>query len=607
MKKRWRLIPAAALFTVPFLLSQQTRPADRQEGYVDSRLCVTCHAGIAASYARTAMARSFRADATAAVIEDFRATNSYYHPASDTYFEMLARDGVHYQRRYQLGPDGAQTNIDQRRIDYVLGSGTHSRTYLSRTRPGALVELPLAWYAEKGGYWGMNPGYDRPDQPNARREISYECMFCHNSYPSISAAIPAGHDDLRSKPVFGAAIPEGIDCQRCHGPGLRHIELARKAGTPGADIRGVIVNPSRLPPARSMEVCLQCHLETTSFPFPHSIFRYGRAPFSYRAGNPLTDFVLFFDHAESNARDERFQIAGSAYRLEMSECFRKSDGRLQCTTCHDPHVESHGAEAAQHYNAVCAQCHNLTAEVQAARHPSSTQCVDCHMPKRRTDDVVHVVMTDHLIQRRPKGNLTAEVQERTDAGTTYRGEVLPYYPGAADLTPEDKLYLALAQVRTGTNMANGPARLEEALRKSPGAAPEFLVELADAWLKIGSADKAIAWYRDGLRRKPSLVTGWMGLGHAEETAGDLTAAAAAFIHATETDPASADAWKERGRIGILQQERTAAMDALQKSLVLDPGMPETHYLLGTIAGNPSAQLRTSRKRFACSRIIRRLT
>ena len=75
------------------------------------------------------------------------------------------------------------------------------RTYVHRNADGTLLELPLAWYAEKGGYWAMNPGYDAPDYPYARRQIAYDCMFCHNAYPKprlpdttpreISSLLPA--------------------------------------------------------------------------------------------------------------------------------------------------------------------------------------------------------------------------------------------------------------------------------------------------------------------------------------------------------------------------------------------------------------------------------
>ena len=39
-----------------------------------------------------------------------------------------------------------------------------------------------------------------------------------------------------------------------------------------------------------MEVCTQCHLETTSAPLPNAIRRFDRGPFSYRPGEPLSAF-----------------------------------------------------------------------------------------------------------------------------------------------------------------------------------------------------------------------------------------------------------------------------------------------------------------------------
>ena len=171
-----------------------------------------------------------------------------------------------------------------------MGSGNHSRAYLNRTGRGILIELPLAWYSEKGGYWDVNPGYDTPHPPS-NRPITYEYMFCHNAYPQI----PAGHEE----PRFFEEIPQGIDCQRCHGPGAKHVQAAR-AGKPEA-IRATIVNPARLGKDLPIEVCLQCHLEPASTRLPSLIRRFGRGPFSYVPGQPLESFLLAFDHAQAEA------------------------------------------------------------------------------------------------------------------------------------------------------------------------------------------------------------------------------------------------------------------------------------------------------------------
>jgi len=129
--------------------------------------CAPCHPKIAESYAQTGMGRSFARPRNVAA-------GSYDHAASDTHFEMIERGGNFFQRRSQIGFGGRETNVEEKQIDFVMGSGNHAKTFLHRTASGALQQLPLGWYAEKGGYYAMNPGYDTPDQPNSRRKITYE-------------------------------------------------------------------------------------------------------------------------------------------------------------------------------------------------------------------------------------------------------------------------------------------------------------------------------------------------------------------------------------------------------------------------------------------------
>jgi len=164
----WRpfAVLAGIVLTVAviFSASHSSRAADGPSDYVDSRLCANCHASIYETYGRTGMARSFYRPRPENTVEDYKANNSYYHAASDTHFTMIERDGKYYQRRYQIGFQGKETNVDEKEIDCVMGSGNHVRSYLHRTSAGGLQELPLAWYSEKGGYWAMNPGYDKPDQ-----------------------------------------------------------------------------------------------------------------------------------------------------------------------------------------------------------------------------------------------------------------------------------------------------------------------------------------------------------------------------------------------------------------------------------------------------------
>src|SRR5439155_9130305 len=137
--------------------------------YVDAKVCARCHRQIAEDFARTGMGRSFFRPAPSNTREDFGAggdasRRDFYHDLSETYYSMVVRQGQYFQRRWQIGFDGSPSNVEELRIDYVLGSGNHARSYLHRTAHGTLIELPMGWYAEQKtpgrGHWGMSPGSD---------------------------------------------------------------------------------------------------------------------------------------------------------------------------------------------------------------------------------------------------------------------------------------------------------------------------------------------------------------------------------------------------------------------------------------------------------------
>jgi hypothetical protein len=175
---------------------------------------------------------------------------------------------------------------------------------------------------------------------------------------------------------------------------------AAQAGEAYAAVRAAIVNPARLPPALRDSVCFQCHLQpAVAMIGPR---RFERGDFSFRPGEALSDYMLHVDIDEpGRPRDQRFEINHHAYRLRQSVCYIK--GGITCSTCHDPHQPLKKDPRLAHVVSICLGCHT--------RHTASNDCVRCHMPSRRAQDVVHVVMTDHKIQRRPAANLTAPIAE----------------------------------------------------------------------------------------------------------------------------------------------------------------------------------------------------
>ena len=401
-------------------------------------------------------------------------------------------------------------------------------------------------------------------------------MSCHNGYPR-----EAIENDLEG-PKFGDSLPDGIDCQRCHGPGQAHVD-AVKAGDVEAAVRA-IVNPAKLGRERQLEACMQCHLESTSTPLPFQIRRYEHPLFSYAPGKALSDYFIHFDHAPgAPGRDDKFEIAGGAYRLRKSACFQRSD--MTCVTCHNPHDIERGAKAVERYVAICESCHKMPHPRGAPRVTgvgSSGTCIDCHMPKRRAEDAVHVVMTDHYIQRqRPPRDLLAQ---RTEADSLkhgeYRGDVVLYYPPTLPQTPENDLYLALAQVQQGSNLAAGIRQLEQAIEKHRPARAEFYYELGRAYSMSGDRDATIRWCREALQRDAAFVPALKELAAAATGQGNLAEAAQALEKAVSLRPDDGNAFADLGNVYLRQDRADDAQRVLQRALALDPTLPLANNMMG---------------------------
>ncbi len=523
------------------------------------------------------MARSFSALSPASEIADWDVENTFRHNRSGRTYKMFRRDGRYFMRRWQAGFDGQEENVVEKEVDYALGSGLKARSYLSRTDSDELVQLPVGWYSENGGFWAMSPGYDRPDHDGFRRRVQYDCMFCHNAYPDVEA----GRDSFDADRIVYPELPEGIDCQRCHGPGRRHLEAVAQ-GAPSEAVRAAVVNPSRLSPDRQLEVCLQCHLQSTSTRLPYAVGRTGRGVFSYRPGEPLGEYSVHFDHSPGSDLDHKFEIAHAAYRLLQSACFRESEGSLNCTGCHDPHRGSHTGGSEEDYRAVCQRCHaeQLRSIVESARHTPAGNCVRCHMPQRRTDDVVHVVMTDHRIQR-PLSDQDLVRPKQEVADPLYEGEVVSYYPRGLPRDRQDELDIAVAQVKAGANLPAGIPRLERLLAAAGPQSPRYSFELAEALRRSGRPGDARRWYERTLAIDPEFLPGLRSYGMALAEVGDLAQAEEALRKALRLDPVSPRTLHNLG-LTLLRSGRFAeAAQRLRASAEIEPDSAATHNALAS--------------------------
>jgi tetratricopeptide (TPR) repeat protein len=586
MKRQIAVIASAIAIATGVILDLYLRPEKKTDiavasmVYADPKSCITCHASEAANYATTGMARAFYRPDEKTTIDAPAKDRQFFHSVSNTFFSMTEHDGKYFQRRWQQGFDGKPDNVEELQIDYIMGSGNHVRTYLHREQDGTLIELPLAWYAELGGHWGMNPGYDNP-RPMTRRTIAYECMFCHNGYPEIPVT---AHRDLAASPVYSDPLPEGIDCQRCHGPGAAHVRAAQSAGASLQKIRGLILNPTNLSKARQMEVCEQCHLETTSRPLPDRIRHYDQQPFGYPATEPLANFSSYFGRDPEKAHTDNFEIVNAPYRLRQSQCYLKSRGALTCETCHNPHDLHKGPQSISYYTSKCMKCHqtDLPAQVALHRHPESNDCVTCHMPQRRTEDVVHVVMTDHLIQRRSPSvsELLAERQEISETpANAYHGQVKRYLLDSENPALA-ALYNAVAQVIDSSNLDQGIPQLEDAIQTQRPNQSSFSIELGDAKRHTGDLAGAIKDYQQALAIDPLSSRAQRRLGSTLGLAGQGSEGLIVLQKALEIEPENALLWYEKALIESETGKRDQAISDLRRALQIKPDFADAQNNLG---------------------------
>ena len=300
--------------------------------------------------------------------------------AGSSRYSVEYRGGRLVHRETRLDNGGGVLAQVEAEVQYAVGSGERGISYLIE-HDGRLFQSPITWFSQKNR-WDLSPGYevgnlhfDRPIEPG--------CLFCHSN-----RALPVAHTLNRyERPIFRG---QAIGCERCHGPGELHI--GQQQVVDGRDLS--IVNPRHLEPALRSAVCEQCHLQGD-----HRIDRLDRNMFDYRPGLSLIDFMAIYGRADQ--QETRF--VGQVEQMKDSRCYRASQGRLGCTSCHDPHQAPAPAERTLHYRQQCLACHeskgcSLPERSRLAESPRDS-CVQCHMPRFKPTDIIHTATTDHRILR----------------------------------------------------------------------------------------------------------------------------------------------------------------------------------------------------------------
>ncbi len=358
--------------------------------YVGIQTCRGCHHDIYNSFIQTGMGQSFAPATKTKSAADFSKHHVVYDKHLDLYYHPFWRNNNMFIMEFRLqGKDTIYKRTEK--VDYIVGSGQHTNSHLMSIN-GYVYQLPLTWYAQKKK-WDLPPGFENGKNVRFSREIGLECMSCHNAMPGFEA---------NSQNKF-TRIPDGIDCERCHGPGELHVK-EKAAGNlvdTATQIDYTIVNPKKLTWELQTDICQRCHLQG------NAVLKEGKSFTDFKPGMPLSNFIDVYMPRYKD-RDDEFIMASHAQRLQMSKCFTHSakgvqtaQNKLTCITCHNPHV-SVKVTGKQVFNLACGQCHHSKTackEEPAKRQAASDNCTGCHMPLSGTIDIPHVTVHDHKIQK----------------------------------------------------------------------------------------------------------------------------------------------------------------------------------------------------------------
>jgi Flp pilus assembly protein TadD len=307
------------------------------------------------------------------------------------------------------------------------------------------------------------------------------------------------------------------------------------------------VNPAALAAERRESVCAQCHLSGTI-----RVARAGKAMSQFVAGEKLSDYAIAFV-PETSAPGMR--VTSHVENLAQSACSRKSEGRLWCGACHDPHFTPAAAEKAAWFRSKCQTCH---APAVCRR---GDDCIACHMPKGSVSDADHVVYTDHSIPRLPaprSAKPPADVKlaafggapaSPRDLGLAYaivaiREQNAAYRERAFDLLREadrrdagDPQTLSyLADLYKTRNEDAAAASLYVRLHSADPTQSSAPANLGAYQMEQGRYDEAIRLFREALRISPALVLVRFNLAVALLRTGQRAEARAVLERALEFNP-----------------------------------------------------------------------
>ena len=323
--------------------------------YVGDDACRSCHRQKVETFHNTAHYLTSRLPSKDSILGSFSpGANVLKTSNPDLFFRMEATEKGFFQTAVEGSPPDALSQAE--RFDLVIGSGNKGQTYLF-WKGRRLFELPVSYWADIG--WVNSPGY-LDGFPDFSRSIVPRCLECHATY--FEAIPPVSNRYGKTNFVLG------ITCEKCHGPGRRHV-LRHSSNSVAHSGQGM-QSPVTWPREQQIDLCAWCHAGAGKSILP---------AFSYLPPQPLTKYV----NIPPSAPDAEVDVHGSQVQLlEKSRCFQSST--MTCTTCHDVHLPQRDLTT---FSKRCLSCHTPSSCGRFATlgNTIAQNCIDCHMPRQETN------------------------------------------------------------------------------------------------------------------------------------------------------------------------------------------------------------------------------
>jgi hypothetical protein len=452
--------------------------------------CIFCHQTEVEGYARSSMAHALR--------------RSSQEPAGEVSLPTAKISATNRRYGYHQTLEASGQSQDYK-VDYVIGSGNHASGYLI-SLGGHLFQSPIAYYRSRQSY-DVAPGYEGISHPDFTRPVGEACCLL----PLRHGVVHTQHAQSISSAAFRRRIHH---LRTLPWPVERHLSDPRA---------GTIVNPANLAPAARDSTCEQCHLfGVARVPNPGKQFS------DFLPGQPLEQtFSIYRNATPAGSSAGAFKVISHVEQLALSHCAR-SNQKLWCGTCHDPHNQP--AEPVAYYREKCLACHASDFGTRmASSHPvRNSDCVSCHMPRRDAKDGGHTAFTDHRIQRRP------EPESDLPAGT----DIVAWREPAAAL---QKRNLGIARIDAGVGrrsqsmVIQGYRELAEVQSQFPND-PELFSWIGQALLLGHKSREAEIAFERAAQLAPTSPVNEGNTGSAFAQAGDLDSARLHLEKAVAIDP-----------------------------------------------------------------------